>query len=131
VTVSYLLTGEDASFQGVKPRHNFDFGNGWGAWEFVGRYSEMHLDSDTFKDPNGASFVGGFANLSESPKSARSWTVGLNWYLNQNVRAAVNYSETKFDGGAGIGTTPINEAGSNVQDRPDERVFLSRIQLAF
>jgi phosphate-selective porin OprO/OprP len=131
VTASYILTGEGASFQGVKPRHNFDFGNGWGAWEIVGRYSEMHLDDDTFKNPNSASFVGGFANLSESPKSARSWTVGLNWYLNQNVRAQVNYSETKFDGGAGIGTTPINAAGTNVQDRPDERVLLSRIQLAF
>ncbi len=131
VTVSYILTGEDASFQGVKPRHNFDFTNGWGAWEFVGRYSEMHLDDDTFKDPTGASFVGGYANLSESPKSARSWTFGLNWYLNQNVRAAVNYSETKFDSGAASGITPINSAGTNVLDRPDERVFLSRIQLAF
>lgn len=131
VTLSYILTGEDASFQGVKPRHNFDVGHGWGAWEFVGRYSEISLDSDTFKDPTGGSFVGGYANLSESAKAARSWTVGLNWYLNQNVRAAVNYSETQFDGGAGIGITPINEAGTNVQDRPDEQVFLSRLQMAF
>ena len=131
VTVSYILTGEDASFQGVKPRHNFDFGHGWGAWELVGRYSEMHFDDDTFKDQTGASFLGGYANLSESPKSARSWTIGLNWYLNQNVRAAVNYSETQFDGGAASGTTPINAAGTNVLDRPDERVFLSRLQLAF
>jgi phosphate-selective porin OprO/OprP len=131
VTVAYVLTGEDNSFQGVKPRRNFDFGNGWGAWEVVGRYSEIHLDADTFKNPAGTSFSGGYANLSESAKSARSWTVGLNWYLNPNVRFAVNYSETKFDGGAGNGVTPINAAGTNVQDRPDERVFLSRMQLAF
>lgn len=131
VTVSYVLTGEDNSFQGVRPRHNFDLGNNWGAWELAGRYGEIHLDDDTFKDPTGVSFVGGYANLSESAKSARSWTVGLNWYLNQNVRAAVNYSETHFDGGAGIGVTPINAAGTNVLDRPDERILLSRVQLAF
>lgn len=131
VTVGYVLTGEDNSFQGVKPRHNFDFGHGWGAWEVVGRYSEIHLDSDTFKNPAGTSFTGGYANLADSAKAARSWTVGLNWYLNPNVRFAVNYSETKFSGGAGNGIAAINAAGSNVLDRPDERVFLSRMQLAF
>ena len=131
VTVGYVLTGEDNSFQGVKPRHNFDCGRGWGAWELVGRYSEIHLDSDTFKNPAGTSFTGGYANLSESAKSARSWTVGLNWYLNPNVRFAVNYSETRFSGGAGNGGTSINAAGTNVQDRPGEGVFLSRLQLAF
>ncbi|MBX3326904.1 MAG: porin [Nitrospira sp.] len=131
VTVAYVLTGEDNSFQGVKPRHNFEFGRGWGAWELVGRYSEIHLDSDTFKNPAGTSFTGGYANLADSAKSAHSWTIGLNWYLNPNVRFAVNYSETKFSGGAGNGVAPINAAGTNVLDRPDERVFLSRMQLAF
>lgn len=131
VTLSYVLTGEDASFQGVKPRHSFDFGKGWGAWELAGRYSEIYLDEDTFKDPTGGSFAGGYANLSESAKAARSWTVGLNWYLNHNVRAMVNYSETRFDGGAGNGVAAIDAAGTTVRDRPDERVFLSRVQLAF
>jgi len=131
VTVSYILTGEDNSFRGVRPRHNFHFPSDWGAWELVGRYGEIVLDADTFKNPAGTSFTGAYANLSESAKRARSWAVGLNWYLNQNVRVAVNYSETKFDGGAGNGVSPINAAGTNVQDRPDERVFLSRVQLAF
>lgn len=133
VTLSYLLTGEDAAFQGVKPRRNFEFGKskGWGAWEFVVRYGEIHLDDEMFKDPTDRSFIGGYANLSESAKSARSWTVGVNWYLNPNVRATVNYSETTFDGGAGNGAVPINADGTNVQDRPDERILLSRLQLAF
>jgi phosphate-selective porin OprO and OprP len=131
VTLSYLLTGETASFKGVKPKQNFDFGNGWGAWEIVGRYSEITLDEDTFKDPTGTTFTGAYANLSESAKRARSMTLGLNWYLNQNVRAAVNYSETKFDGGAGDGIAPLNAAGTNVADRPDERAFLTRLQFAF
>lgn len=131
VTASYLLTGEDASFGSVRPRKNFEWGKEWGAWELVGRYSEITLDADTFRNPSGTAFTGAYANLSDSAKRARSWAVGLNWYLNQNVRVAVNYSETKFEGGAGNGVAPINAAGTNVQDRPDERIFLSRLQLAF
>ena len=131
VTVSYLFTGERASFKGVKPRQNFDFGKGWGAWEIVGRYSEIALDEDTFKNPTGTTFTGAYANLSESAKRARSWAVGLNWYLNQNTRVGLNYTETRFTGGAGDGVLPINAAGTNVQDRPDERALFTRLQLAF
>jgi len=131
VTVSYILTGEDASFGSVRPRKNFEWNKGWGAWELVGRYGEILLDEDTFKNPAGTRFTGGYANLSESAKRARSWAVGLNWYLNPNVRVALNYSDTRFEGGAAAGTTPINAAGTNVQDRPDERAFFSRLQLAF
>ena len=131
IAVSYFLTGEDASFRGVKPKQDFDFGTGWGAWELVARYSEMNLDEDTFKDPTGTSFTGAYADLSTSAKSARSWTGGVNWYLNQNARVALNYSHTTFDGGAGVGTTPINAAGTNVQDRPNESALLTRLQLAF
>ncbi len=131
VTVSYILTGEDASFGSVRPRNNFEWNKGWGAWELVGRYGEILLDEDTFKNPAGTAFTGAYANLSESAKRARSWAVGLNWYLNPNVRVAVNYSDTSFDGGAAASTTPINAAGTNVRDRPDERGFFSRLQLAF
>jgi phosphate-selective porin OprO/OprP len=131
VTASYLLTGERASFRGVKPRQNFDFGKGWGAWEVVGRYSEILLDEDTFKDPTGTTFTGSYANLSESARRARSWAMGVNWYLNPNARIALNYTETKFTGGAGDGILPINAAGTNVQDRPDERALFTRLQLAF
>ena len=131
IAVSYFLTGEDASFRGVKPKHDFDLGTGWGAWELVARYSEINLDDATFRDPTGTSFAGAYADLSRSARSARSWTAGVNWYLNQNVRVALNYSHTTFDGGAGVGTAPINAAGTNVRDRPDEHAFLTRVQLAF
>ena len=131
IAVSYFLTGEDASFRGVRPKQDFDFGTGWGAWELVARYSEINLDEDTFKDPTGTSFTGAYADLSTSAKSARSWTGGVNWYLNQNTRVALNYSHTTFDGGAGVGTSPINAAGTNMRDRPDEHALLTRLQLAF
>jgi phosphate-selective porin OprO and OprP len=131
IAVSYLLTGEDASFKSVRPKQDFDLGPGWGAWELVARYSEINLDDDTFRDPTGTSFTGAYADLSTSARSARSWTGGVNWYLNQNTKVALNYSRTTFDGGAGIGIVPIDAAGTNVRDRPDESAFLTRIQIAF
>jgi len=133
VAVSYLLTGEDASFRGVKPKNNFDIDKGgWGAWELVARYSEINLDSDTFKNKNTGSFsTGTYANLSESAKSAKSWTAGVNWYLNQNAKVQLNYSHTSFDGGAGVGITTVNAAGTNIRDRQSENALLARFQVAF
>jgi phosphate-selective porin OprO/OprP len=131
IALSYILTGEDASFQGVKPKRNFNFGTGWGAWELVARYSEINLDNATFKNPAGTSYTGAYADLSTSAQSAHSWTAGVNWYLNPNVKVVMNYSHTTFDGGAGVGTTPINAAGTNVQDREDESAFSTRVQLAY
>lgn len=132
IGASYLLTGEDASFKGVKPKRDFDLDKGgWGAWELVARYSEIELDNETFKNPAGTAFTGAYADLSTAPKKAQTWTGGINWYLNQNVKFAVNYAQTKFDGGAGIGITAINAAGTNVRDREDERALLARFQVAF
>lgn len=132
VAVSYLITGEDASFKGVKPKADFDINKGgWGAWELVARYSEINLDEDTFKNPAGNAFTGAYADLSTSAKSAKSWVAGVNWYLNQNAKIQLNYSQTSFDGGAGVGITPVNAAGSNIRDRDDEKALLARFQVAF
>ena len=141
IAASYLLTGEDASFKGVKPKSDFDIDKGgWGAWELVARYSEINLDNDTFRNPTGTSFAGGYADLSQSAKSAKSWTAGLNWYWNQNVKLQLNYEHTSFDGGAVIGAsnnaagttvTAANAAGTNIKDRPDEKAILARFQVAF
>lgn len=131
VTLSYFLTGEAAAFRGVKPIQNFEFGKGWGAWEIAARYHELALDEDTFTNPAGTAFTGGYADLSASAKRARTWAVGVNWWLNPLVKVALNYSNTRFEGGGGVGLTPINAAGTNVTDRPDEQVFLTRLQLGF
>lgn len=132
IAASYLLTGEDASFKGVKPKRDFDLDKGgWGAWELVARYSEIELDDDTFRNPSGTAFTGAYADLSTSARKAQTWTGGVNWYLNPNVKLAVNYEQTKFEGGAGIGITAINAAGTNVRDREDERALLARFQVAF
>lgn len=142
IGVSYLLTGEDASFKGVKPKADFDLDKGgWGAWELVARYSEINLDNDTFKNAAGAyaaegSAIGNsFADLTKSAKSAETWTLGVNWYLNTNAKFALNYARTSFDGGAlrkGLAqATNNNASGTNVRDRNDEDALLARFQVAF
>lgn len=142
IGLSYLLTGEDTSFKGVKPKADFDLDKGgWGAWELVARYSEINLDNDTFKNAaeqyaaEGSAITNAFSDLTKSAKSAQTWTAGVNWYLSGNAKIALNYAHTSFDGGAlqkGLAQTVNNNAsGSNVRDREDEDALLARLQVAF
>ena len=157
VAASWLLTGEDASFKGVKPKQNFDFDKGGlGAWELVARYSAINLDQDTFQnsagqlanengnnnpvtDPvttgTGLTANSAYADPTKSAKSAKTWTAGVNWYLNPNAKLALNYEQTRFDGGASINNANINATNTNgaaiLKDRPDEKAILARFQVAF
>lgn len=112
VTGSWVLTGEDAGYRGVlKPNAPFTSGGeGWGAFELVARYGELDIDDDAFPL---------YANLSTAASQATAWGIGLNWYLNSNLKLAFNHTHTQFEGGA---------VGS---DREDEKTFFSRIQLSF
>ncbi len=123
-SVQWVLTGEDASFTGINPKAPFDPRAGkWGAWQFVARFAQAGLDPDTFPV---------YSDPSLSAESAKSWAVGLNWWLNKNVRVLTSYSRTWFDGGGNV-----NPAVSRTQVPPatvthqDESVFMTRLQLAF
>jgi phosphate-selective porin OprO/OprP len=141
VAASWLLTGEDASFKGVKPKQNFDFDKGGlGAWELVARYSRIDLDKNTFKNvsntalyagENGGTTSDAYADATKSARSAQTWTAGVNWYLNPNAKIVLNYEQTKFDGGAITTGTAAAANGSNIADRPDEKAILGRFQVAF
>lgn len=111
IQASYVLTGENNTFQSVKPRAAFDPWHGrWGALQFAARWSELSIDKSSFLllDP------------SKSITRASAWTVGANWFLNQNMRLMADYEQTDFTGGA--------SGGGN---RPDEKVFATRLQLVF
>jgi phosphate-selective porin OprO/OprP len=119
ISGGWVLTGEDASFNGVTPRHPFDPRNdGWGAVQLVARYEELNVDKAAF--PN-------FANPATSASAAQAWAVGLNWYLNKNIRVNASYSRTTFTGG---GTTAATTAPNVVASHPED-VFFTRVQLAF
>lgn len=111
VQASYVVTGEDNTFQSVTPRKNFDPRNGgWGALQLATRWTELDIDDDTF----------GFLDPDKSVNHASTWTVGANWFLNKATRLMANYEQTYFDGGA---------AGGG--DRQTEKVFSTRLQLSF
>jgi phosphate-selective porin OprO/OprP len=109
---SVVLTGEAAAYAGLRPASVFDPTAGtWGALELTGRVTAFEADADAFPL---------FADPARSVSEARAWAVGLNWYLNQNVKVVLNYERTGFTGGAAAGA-----------DRPDEQGFFTRVQLAF
>ena len=113
VSGSWVLTGEDASYKGVaRPNHPFTTGAaGWGAFELVTRYGELDVDDDAFPL---------FANPATSASRVQAWSVGLNWYLTQNLKLATTYTQASFDGGA-----------ANGADREDEKTLFTRAQISF
>lgn len=107
---SWLLTGEDASFKGVKPYSPFKLGaeGGWGAVELLARYQENRID---------ASLPTAFRTSGNYALTAKSTALGANWYLNESSRLALNYEVTDFEGGSLNGKR--------------EKLLVARYQLAF
>jgi len=121
VTASYYLTGESSRFwTPPAPLHPFHFnGSGLGAWQLVARVQGLSLDNAAFSKP--ANFV-----TAHSAQSATTWGLGLNWFMNKNVKWIFEYDQTSFGFAPGAaapapGTVPAHQ----------ERVFLSRLQFAF
>jgi len=125
--VSFVLTGEDASYNGVTPRHPFDLSKGgWGAFEFVGRYGDLHIDPRTFSQNPTASGLR-FASPITAAQEARECAIGLNWYLNQDVKFFIDYDVTAFDGGAGSATA----SAYTVNNRRTEQALMTELQFRF
>lgn len=81
VAGSWFLTGESRNydhtqgrFSRLTPYSNFGWGEGTGAWEMALRYSHLDLDAQDIE-------------------GGREWnaTVGINWYVNPNIRFMANY----------------------------------------
>ncbi len=119
IAAAYVLTGEESTYKGVKPKRPFSFQGGYGAFEVKARYGELNVDEDSFAGADAS-----FADPTTAAEQARAFAVGLNWYLNQNVKLVFDYEQTEFDGGGG-GTAEAPE------DLEDEKVVLGRLQLAF
>ena len=120
VSAQWVLTGEPASFTGLTPKRSFDpLNGGWGAWQLVGRFGQLDIDDRAFQ---------GFANPDSSASGATSWSVGINWWLNKNVRLLTSFSQTTFTGG-GLDTLSLTPPATVT--RQSETAFFTRLQLAF
>jgi phosphate-selective porin OprO/OprP len=93
---SWVITGESykyamskAAYGGIKPASPFTLGGGIGAWEIAARYGDSDLNDGAFK--------GGHEKLT---------TLGLNWYVNNNVRFMLNgiYGKEEQPNGANTAT---------------------------
>jgi phosphate-selective porin OprO/OprP len=108
VAASYILTGEHKSFTSPTPRKAFDPKNrGWGAWEVAARVSDFSAERGLYNY--------GFATPAQSPRRAREWVGGVNWYLNRLLRISADYGNTNF---ASV-------------SRATERVVIVRLQVNF
>jgi phosphate-selective porin OprO/OprP len=117
-TVSVVVTGEDASYDGVTPKRNFSFTEGRvGAFEIVARYHVLRVDHDAFN--------AGLASATTAAERATSFGAGVNWYLNRNARVSADFERTWFIGGA----VPV--ALEQNGDRPAENALFARLQVAF
>jgi phosphate-selective porin OprO/OprP len=71
----YLLGEGGGEFGRITPIHPFTMnGSGWGSWQIALRYS--------YTDLNDQEIYGGKED---------NYTVGINWYLNANLRWSINY----------------------------------------
>jgi len=84
---SYFLTGENrrystksGSFDMVKPKKNFKWGESVGAIELAARYSALDLADEDI-----------------SGGRLQDTTVGVNWHLNPNMRIMLNYVHSEAD----------------------------------
>lgn len=93
VEASWTLTGEQrkyipstGAYGSIVPSNPFSLSSGGiGAWEIAGRYSVVDLN-DQIGQATGT--AGGRQTI---------YTVGLNWYVNRNIRFMVNYLHGTVD----------------------------------
>lgn len=122
--LSWVITGEDNTYRGTTPARNFDpwrfFDGQTGAFEVAARYAQLSISDNAFDPLIPGTAGSSLANPSSSARKAKSWAIGVNWYLNKMIRLMLDFDYTYFNGGA-----------PNGGDRRSEEVLMSRVQFVF
>ena len=123
---SWFLTGESRTFKNgnvdkLKPFRDFSPGGGWGAWEVLARYDVLDLTDAGFQS------IGGKA----VNRKGQTWTLGLNWYLNPNLRITANYIRFKGENSPLVFPPPAAAALNGPGTTAKGDVFGSRLQVDF
>lgn len=132
VSATYLLTGEERTLTFITPKRNFDLKGGLGAIELGVRWASLDFDSDEAID----FFAGGTpAVATVRENGADSLTIGVNWYLNRNVRLMFNWTNYWYDNDRGTPfscSRPTCTAFTQLQPADDTSwEILTRMQVWF
>jgi phosphate-selective porin OprO/OprP len=99
------------------PLHPFHIdGTGLGAWQLAARIGGIDMDK--------TAFTKNFATAG-SAQNATTWGVGVNWYVNKNLKWMMEYEQTSF------GMMPGVKPAKGSLEAEDERVLMGRLQFAF
>jgi phosphate-selective porin OprO/OprP len=119
---SYVLTGESrkyipvsGAYSGVRPDHPVGAG-GWGAWEVAVRWSHIKLNSHDTPGVAQTTTGGVFGGR------ANGLAVGVNWYVNNNIRFMLNYIHDDVNK---LAATGVTGAGARID------AIAARTQIAF
>lgn len=111
VTLSWVVTGERASYTGVRPDHPFQIGGpGGGAVVLSLRLHALEIDPEAFPI---------FATPERSAREATAIGVGVSWDLARRIRLMLDGERTEFEGGSAGGA-----------DREEESALFLRCQFA-
>ncbi|ASZ09601.1 porin [Chitinophaga sp. MD30] len=88
VAATFIITGEvKPRNEKVKPNRPFDPKKGkWGAFELAGQYEKAKLSSTPL-----------LFNLAKSLGELKAVTLGINWYVNDDIKLVFNYSKHLFN----------------------------------
>ena len=114
LSLSYVLTGEDATYGGVTPAKRFDPVAGtWGAFQVAARVSQLDVDDVVFPI---------FAAPGTNASKVDSFGLGLNWFMTNSVTLMVNYLQSSFD-------TEIAPTATLL--KTGEKALITRLQVVF
>ena len=129
----WMVTGENyadwyknGAWGGIKPKKEFNAEtfNGLGAWEIGLRYDAF--DVSDVSATGTSSRIQGSVNP-DNGGGAKTYTAGIKWQLNPNMRVLANYSRTKFD----TAFNPVDLATTVGQTITKEDILMVRTQFNF
>jgi phosphate-selective porin OprO and OprP len=117
IQASYTLTGEGhkynaetGAYGGINPAHPVSLKDGGiGAWEIAARFDQIDLNDAVTPGVSSTTTGGVFGGLQ------RTYTAGLNWYVNSNIRFMFNYIHADINKltSAGVNAAVTSGFGTN------------------
>jgi phosphate-selective porin OprO/OprP len=120
---TWILTGEKKSYKGSATNNNAGVwasptpknpfspdGGGWGAWELTARYSFLDLNSNENLTTANGGFAGGEQEII---------TLGVNWFLNTNLKLMAEYAmvDVERQSAAGVANNGLGAEFDIIQGR--------------